>query len=74
MSVYQHKWYKYSLSFLALISTTNPPPSVPLIKLIALQTLYKQPLSTIAQTALLFSVCVFLSLFSIIAGDAHTVQ
>lgn len=47
-SVYQHKWYKYSLSFLALISTTETPPppphppSVPLIKLIALQTLYKQ--------------------------------
>lgn len=25
-SVYQHKWYKYSLSFLALISTTETPP------------------------------------------------
>lgn len=33
MSVYQHfdKWYKYSLSFLALISTTEtPPPFCPL--------------------------------------------
>lgn len=28
-SVYQHKWYKYSLSFLALISTTETPPPPP---------------------------------------------
>lgn len=58
-SVYQHKWYKYSLSFLALISTTEPPPPAP-PPFCPLNQI-DRPADPL-QTALLFSVCVFLSL------------